>query len=258
MTFLGIDIGGTNIDIVLLNKYFRSIGVYSTKSNYAKLYQLIENLITQYKPKAIGIGAAMWFKNNRALNAPNLPKLIEMRDFVLNKPLFWENDANCFALYCSIKSNARNLLGITIGTGIGCGIIADGKILRGSGIACEIGHTFVGGKKKCVCGGYGHLECYFSGWSLKNPEKMIKDGRIYEIKGFNLLCRSIANAIMLLDPEIVAIGGRIGGKLSKDKLKDKIYSFLATHFEPEIEIVNDPLAVAKGACLLAKLSFQSR
>ena len=257
MTFLGIDIGGTNIDIVLLNKNFRSIGVYPTKSNYAKLYQLIENLITQYKPKSIGIGAAMWFKDNKPVKAPNLPITVEVKDQFLNTPLFWDNDANCFALYCSSKTGKRNILGITIGTGIGCGIVIDGKIIRGNGLACEIGHTFVGGKKKCVCGGHGHLECYFSGWSLRNPAELIESGKIYYIRGFKLLCKSIANAIMLLDPEIVAIGGRIGGKLSKDKLKDKIYAFLATHFEPEIEIVSDPLAVAKGACLLAKLSYQS-
>ncbi|RLI77461.1 ROK family protein [Archaeoglobales archaeon] len=258
MVFLGIDVGGTNIDVVVMDGEFEVGNVFSTKVYLPRFYELLDKLLSTYKPKAIGVGAAMWFRDNKPVKAPNLPELIDVRGTISNTPIFWDNDANCFALYCSIVEDARNLLGITIGTGIGCGIVVDKNVVRGGGLACEIGHIFVGGRKKCVCGGHGHLECYFSGWSLKNPEELIKSGKIYKIKGFNLLCKAIANAVMLLDPDFVAIGGRIGGRLNGKKLKNGIYEYVMPHFNPEIKIVNDPLAVAKGACYLAKLSYQSR
>lgn len=258
MVFLGIDVGGTNIDVVMMDKKFKNVGTFSTKVYLPSFYELLDKLVSNYEPKAIGIGAAMWFRDNKPLKAPNLPELIQVKENISNAPIFWDNDANCFALYCSIITNAKNLLGITIGTGVGCGIVIDRKVVRGGGLACEIGHTFVGGKKKCVCGGRGHLECYFSGWSLKNPEDLIKSGEIYIIKGFDLLCRAIANAAMLLDSQNIVIGGRIGGRLDKDRLKNGIYTYLMPQFKPEIKILDDPLAVAKGACYLAKLFYQSQ
>ncbi|RLI70684.1 ROK family protein [Archaeoglobales archaeon] len=258
MVFLGIDVGGTNIDVVVMDEKFRNIGTFPTKQYISKFYELLEMLIQKYKPKAIGVGAAMWFRKNKPLNAPNLPEIIQVENIVLDIPIFWDNDANCFALHSSIANKAENLIGITIGTGIGCGVVMNREVIRGEGLAGEIGHTFVGGRKKCVCGGYGHLECYFSGWSLKNTEKLIKSGEIYNVRGFDLLCKAIANAVMLLDPQIISIGGRIGGKLDKNKLESSIYTYLMPQFNPKVKIIDDPLAVAKGACYLAILSSQSQ
>jgi len=262
MVVMGVDIGGTNIDVVLAQNFktykFEHIGSFSTSQYNKEIYKLLNDLVRKYNPKIIGVGAAMWFRNGVPIHAPNLSRLIKVKKTVRNIPIFWDNDANCFALYCSVLKNAENLLGITIGTGIGCGIVVDKKVVRGCGIAGEIGHTFVSGKKKCVCGGYGHLECHFSGWSLKNPGELIRSGKIYTIKGFDLLCRTIANAVMLLDPQLVAIGGRIGGRLNESRVKKGIYAYLMPQFNPEIKIIDDPLAVAKGACYLAKLSYQSQ
>jgi len=74
---------------------------------------------------------------------------------------------------------------------------------------------------------------------------------IYSIDGFDMFCRSVANAVMLLDPTAVVLGGRIGMQLDEAKLKERIYSYLMPGFTPEIMILRDELAVAKGACLLA-------
>ena len=96
------------------------------------------------------------------------------------------------------------------------------------------------------------MECYFGGWSFKkrglSAVELVESGRIYELEDFEKLCICIANAIALLDPEAVVFGGRIGGSLYERTLKERIYRYLMPEFRPEIKTLNDPLAVAKGAC----------
>jgi glucokinase/N-acetylglucosamine kinase len=80
---------------------------------------------------------------------------------------------------------------------------------------------------------------------------LFAEGKFPYDENFEIFCRAIANAVMLFDLPVVAIGGRIGGRLKKEKL-NKIYDFLPHHFEPEIRIIKDDFMVAKGACFLAK------
>ena len=249
---LGVDVGGTNIDIVVFEGDFSHIATYPTKDYVAKLDNLLNELAERYQAKAVGIGFAGWIKKGKIIKAPN----IKLNDFKLelDVPYVLDNDANCFALYASHVFGFKNLIGVTIGTGIGSGIVVDGKVYRGMGLAGEIGHWFVGGDEVCTCGGRGHLECYFGGWSFKkrglSAVELVESGRIYELEDFEKLCICIANAIALLDPEAVVFGGRIGGSLYERTLKERIYRYLMPEFRPEIKTLNDPLAVAKGACLM--------
>ena len=249
---LGVDVGGTNIDIVVFEEDFSHIATYPTKDYVAKLDNLLNELVERHQAKAVGIGFAGWIKKGKIIKAPN----IRLNDFKLelDVPYVLDNDANCFALYASHVFGFKNLIGVTIGTGIGSGIVVDGKVYRGMGLAGEIGHWFVGGDEVCTCGGKGHLECYFGGWSFKkrglSAVELVESGRIYELEDFEKLCICIANAIALLDPEAVVFGGRIGGSLYERTLKERIYRYLMPEFRPEIKTLNDPLAVAKGACLM--------
>lgn len=258
MKFLGVDIGGINIDIVLFDKRFEYIGTYSTSSQLKNLKKLIRRIVLKRKIESVGIGAAVWIKEGKIVNAPNLPSLIEIDKEIDGTPILLDNDANCFALFAHGIFHLPNILAITVGTGIGGGIIANGKIYRGNGVAGELGHWFIKGRKKCKCGGLGHLECYFGGWALKKKYKMevkelMKDKEfIYSTKEFNVFCRAIANAITFLDPSAIVFGGRIGVNLDEKKLKKEIYTYLMPSFNPEIKILPDNLAVAKGACLMAK------
>ncbi len=158
--------------------------------------------------EAVGVGIAVWFVDGKPVKAPNLPFIPDMK---LDIPLIVDNDANCFAYFAAKTLNFRYLLAVTVGTGIGGGIIVDGEVYRGRGAAGEIGHTFVGGNKKCRCGGEGHLESYFGGWALEDARELIESGRIYDRTEFVLFCQSLANAVMLLNPEAIALGGRMGG-----------------------------------------------
>uniref|UniRef100_A0A7C3MBQ0 ROK family protein n=1 Tax=Archaeoglobus fulgidus TaxID=2234 RepID=A0A7C3MBQ0_ARCFL len=243
---VGIDVGGTNTDIAILEgKKFRTESFRTSE-----VLQNLSNFIRRNfgDAVAVGIGLAVWFIDGKAVKAPNLP-VIPALD--LDMPFVVDNDANCFAYFSAKSLNFRNLLGITIGTGIGGGIIADGRVYRGRGAAGEIGHTFVGGEKRCRCGGKGHLEAYFSGWSLKNIRKLIETGEIYRMEEFNLFCRSLANAVMILNPEAVAVGGRIGARLDERFVENKVNGYLPVEMYVAVKRIRDDYAAAKGAALLA-------
>ncbi len=252
---IGVDVGGTNVDVVAYDEEFMHVATYPTLKVADKLADILKDLVKKFEAEAVGIGFAGWIRNGKILRAPNVRFKLKLD---LDVPYRIENDANCFALFASRTFGFKNILGITVGTGVGSGIIFEGKIYRGLGLAGEIGHWFVDGEDICTCGGKGHLECYFGGWSFQNsglhPEEIVKSGEIYKLKGFDIFCIAVANAIALLDPEAVIFGGRIGGNLNEEILKERIYGYLMPEFRPVIKTLKDPLAVAKGACLMMEVS----
>jgi glucokinase/N-acetylglucosamine kinase len=243
---VGIDIGGTNTDVAVLEDGKFRVMSFKTSEVIASLPDFIEGKFKD--AEAVGVGVAVWFVDGNPVKAPNLPLIPELSFKI---PFVVDNDANCFAYYASKTTGYRYLLGVTVGTGIGGGIVADGKVYRGRGAAGEIGHTFVGGERRCVCGGIGHLETYFSGWALKNAEEMVESGRVYETEGFRIFCISLANAALILNPEAIAFGGRIGGRLDVEIVKGEMEKFLPEEIELEVVSIKDDYAVAKGAALLA-------
>ncbi len=239
---LGVDIGGTNTDVVLLeDDFFEVVGSFKTKE-----FDL-SKIKVDYD--ALGVGIAVWFKNGKPVGAPNLERI---PDLETEKPKVVDNDANCFAYFSSYLTKKKNVLSLTVGTGIGTGIVIEGRVYRGEGLAGELGHTFVGGRRKCKCGGYGHLEAYFGGWAIKDIKEKLENGSIYDTRGFRLFCIAVSNAIMLLNPEIVTFGGRIGGRLDEKVLTEEILRLIPEVFKPEFRVIRDDYAVAKGASLLAR------
>jgi predicted NBD/HSP70 family sugar kinase len=252
---LGLDIGGTNTDFVIFeNGEFKQIGTFRTEEVLDRFNDIVGETVAQVR--AIGVGIAAWIKDGEFIHAPNLPIIPEL-DFP--RPYIFENDANCFAFFASKETGISNLLGVTIGTGIGGGIITHGEIYRGCGIAGEIGHTYVGGDRHCKCGKTGCLEAYFGGWSLKEfekePEILLASGEIYDCDGFEKFCIVLANAVMVLNPEAVAIGGRIGSRLQVEIVEKRVAKYLPTVFKPNFFVIEDDYAVAKGAALLAANEF---
>ncbi len=251
---LGIDIGGSFTDMLLFDgKRFTAHKTFPTNM------EILKNEIERSEAKAIGIAIAAWLREGKILHAPNLP--FKEFDLKLNVPYIMENDANCFAYAASKIFNEKNLIGITIGTGIGMGIVVEEKIYHGNGIAGELGHIVIGGDEPCVCGGKGHLECYFSGWSIRKrygreAKELFEKNEFPYDENFDVFCKAVANAILLFDPSIVAIGGRIGGRIDEKKLS-KIYDFLPSQFKPKIKTIKDDYMVAKGAAYLAMDSLKN-
>jgi glucokinase len=185
--------------------------------------------------------------NKVVMQVPNLPCLdnFPLKD-ALAKELGWpvvlENDANAAALGEMWQGAARGcqtIICITLGTGVGGGIILDGKLWRGAdGSAGEIGHMTVdpNGGMKCKCGNTGCLEMFASATAIvrldrealpSHPDSILREDAlsakdIYEagLKGdtlaLDVLARmgtylgiGLANLINVLNPEMIVIGGRV-------------------------------------------------
>lgn len=191
---IGIDIGGTNIRCALFpsdQSEFLKIEKISTTNpddpSEKPVNRLIACIHSIWPPdgKVLGICAAapgsIDFPRGMVLLAPNIPG---WRDFPLRKILLdefnttvlIENDAN-MAAYGEYKLGAgkghRNMLYYTISTGLGGGVIIEGKLLQGEiGIATEVGHIVVhDGGAMCGCGKRGHWEAYSSGTGIENYVK---------------------------------------------------------------------------------------
>jgi glucokinase len=184
------------------------------------------------------------------LQAPNLPSLVNFGlkpelERRLGWPVVLENDANAAAvgeMWLGAARGCRDVVSVTLGTGVGGGVILDGKLWRGShGSAGEIGHTTVDpfSGLKCKCGNTGCLELFASATaivrmtrenlSLFHGSRLQSDDltaeQVYEagrdgdelalavFKRFGMyLGVGLANLINLIDPEIIVIsGGAVNG-----------------------------------------------
>ncbi len=258
MKTLGIDIGGTKIDIVeYTGRDFRFVRrMPAVKDTILNIDEEINHLVEKLNADAVGIGLAGWIRDGKILKSPNIPVEPDRIGFSIDVPFMVENDAACFAIGLYHKMYGERIAGITLGTGIGCGLVIDGKVLKG--ITGEIGHTVVGDSGlRCVCGGSDHLECYFSGWALEKKygdvRKAFETGDVYRDRGFELLARSIASIIMLIDPDSVVVGGGMANSLNMQILRDSVFRYLPDEFSPRIEKTDDRHLPAKGAALLPEV-----
>ena len=189
---VGVDIGGTNIVVGTVSEDGAQIHGIRTDPTHseegatgvlARIGALVEDSIqatlratglTRESIVGVGVGAPGPLDRARGvvLLTPNLGwRELPLRDLVsdmVHLPATLDNDANC-AVYgewwVGAAKGAQYVVGLTIGTGIGGGIVIDGKIYHGaSDIAGEIGHTTIDSTGRlCKCGNYGCLEAYASG-----------------------------------------------------------------------------------------------
>ncbi|PWT71482.1 MAG: sugar kinase [Bacteroidetes bacterium] len=252
----GIDLGGTKIEGVILPSISNPKPLLRTRidteasQGYHHIVNQIVKLVDQMKhesglsPDRIGFGTpgvldpvlqTMKNCNSTALNGMPLKANLEEK---LKIPVVLANDANCFALaethWGAVKEktpNAIMVFGIIMGTGVGGGIVANGKIWEGChGIAGEWGHNFLdesGGP--CYCGKSGCVETIISGPALERFYERIsgKKIRLKEIvsrhhqgtdelatRTIDRLCHFFGKAVSvvtnLLDPDVFVIGGGVG------------------------------------------------
>ena len=178
--YLGVDMGGTLIKIAIVDDKANVIeeAVVNTDIN-ASPKSVIENITEVFKKfknynkvKTIGIGIAgdIDFRQGIVRMSPNLPKWNKVHlkkdiEKVTGKIVYVDNDANTAAIgayWLDIKAKADNMICVTLGTGVGGGIIINKKLFRGNnGTAGEIGHiTVEPDGRKCNCGNYGCAETY--------------------------------------------------------------------------------------------------
>ena len=250
----GIDLGGTKIEGVVLESIDNPAPVIRTRidteasKGYDHIITQFERLVTEMgkqsglKPTAIGIGTpgvldptlqVMKNCNTVVLNGKPLKKDLEK---ALRLKIAMANDANCFALAETqwgivhhSAPRARLVFGIIMGTGVGGGIVIDGRIWDGRhGIAGEWGHNFLdesGGP--CYCGKTGCVESVISGPAteryyqsitgerLKLKEIVARDGSDPAATAtIDRLCHFFGKGVSvitnLLDPDVIVVGGGVG------------------------------------------------
>jgi glucokinase len=186
---IGVDVGGTKIAAGVVSDSGEILAELRTESpadSVAEIEATIASLVAQlqadHEVSAVGVGAAGFIDNSRSrvLFSPNLAwKDLDLRsdlERLTGLPVVVENDANAAAwgeFTFGAGADAEDLLLVTVGTGVGGGIVMDGELVRGGfGVAAEIGHIrLVRGGIECGCGLLGCLESYGSGTALVRQTK---------------------------------------------------------------------------------------
>lgn len=245
MHTLGVDIGGTKVlagvvdNGAIIARTRRPTGATAADIE-AAIVDAIFELSSQFPISAVGVAAAGFISRDRStiLNSPNIRSwdginLTERIAEATELPIFLENDANA-AAWGEFRFGAgigvTDLLMVTVGTGVGGGIILDGVMSRGGfGIGAEVGHMcVVPDGRPCGCGQNGCLEQYASGSALvrsvreRTGQEMsgaeitaaANQGEEFALAAFDeigeWLGRGIASAVSLLDPAAIVIGGGVG------------------------------------------------
>ena len=189
--FIGVDIGGTKVSISLGNdegeviqkERLSTCSLKNPESGQEKILKGIHKCalqagisIDQVDALGLAIPGPMSVKKGMILNPPNLPTWVDVpiRQFFqknLNIPVFIQNDGDAGALAhleFSCSNNINHLIFLTMSTGVGGGIIVDGKLVQGkNNTVGEVGHFVLDPKgPKCMCGQHGCFEVYCGGKSI--------------------------------------------------------------------------------------------
>ncbi len=256
---LGVDLGGTKIEIVALADDGCTLlreRIPTPRDDYAGTVAAIAGLVRHAEQKvgaggtAGGRAAASTEKASLGVGIPGAESLHDgliknanstwligrplRRDLenALGRPVRLANDANCFALSEATDGAAAGapvVFGVILGTGVGGGIVVDGKVRAGANaIAGEWGHNPMPGdeavRPPCYCGRHGCIETFLSGPALAadggadNPAAMTR----YEQR----LARALAGVINILDPDVIVLGG---GLSALDRLYDRVPGLWGAH-----------------------------
>ncbi|MCG2589225.1 ROK family protein [Rhodohalobacter sulfatireducens] len=258
----GIDLGGTDTKFGLVSREGKLFAYQSIPTNAEighelffeqlsdSIQDMVEALGPGYKLVGVSVGAPTGSQKNGTIdNASNLnwPRKLPVANILsanFNLPVSVSNDANAAAvgeMLFGVAQNKKDFLCVTLGTGLGCGIVIDGDLVLGSrGHAGELGHVLISGNgRECGCGRKGCLETYASATgivrtaneliaseeypksvlqfsengslSAKKITKAANEGdelalRAFEITG-RFLGRTLANTVALLNPELIVLTG---------------------------------------------------
>lgn len=312
--YAGFDLGGTNLkyalgtsngDIVYRHSK-PSLADQAQSAIFENMFSAFEELQQEAAARraeiaAIGVGtpgSIDFLKGQLIGSTPNIPfwtdapikKNFEARFRI---PTWADNDANLMALAEARKGAGRNhrtILCLTLGTGIGGGIIIDNQVYRGvHSSAAEVGHIIIEfGGKPCNCGNFGCLEAYASAPAMveRYRRKLKRTGVVYEIEELSTelifqkaalneelakqtiletcdyLGAGIASMVHIIDPEIVIIGGGVAdaGQEFIDRIQAVTKGVVLKPIARSLKVVKAELkndAGIVGAILLAAENAKS-
>lgn len=307
---VGVDVGGTKIAAGIVDEHGQLIArdrrvspVTDPAEIVRTIGELVRSLVGSHEVEAVGVCAAGFVDKQRAtvVFAPNLAWRDEpLRDRLekeLHLPVVVENDANAAAwgeFTFGAGEDVENLLLLTIGTGVGGGVVLDGELVRGGfGFGGEVGHIqMVPGGVACGCGNLGCLESYGSGNALvrmtrthavatpgaaralldraggesaKITGPMITEaaqsGNEFAIERFaelgDWIGQGVATLAAVLDPNVVVIGGGVSeaGALLLDPIRASFsHHVTARGHRPLLEVRQARLGNAGGMVGVADLA----
>ncbi len=266
---LGVDLGGTNIVVGAMPEdgsrelAIRSEPTHAERGSEAvvdRIVSMIAQVISdvtasrdaqQHDFLGVGIGAPGPLDRERGVVvvAPNLGwRDFPLRDAISDRirlPATLDNDANCATLgewWRGAAQGARNVVGITIGTGIGGGIVIGGQLYHGSSdVAGEIGHTTIDSTGRyCRCGNYGCLEAYASG-----PAIALRAREALERDEVSALHKMVKGDLDLLTAATVYEAAHRGDALALEVVRDTA-RFLGTGIANLLNTVNPDVVVITG------------
>ena len=307
---VGVDVGGTKIAAGLVDEQGQLVARDRTESPATDpvaivrtIGELVRSLVGSNEVEAVGVCAAGFVDKERAMVvfAPNLAWRDEpLRDHLqaeLDLPVVVENDANAAAwgeFTFGAGEDVEDLLMLTIGTGVGGGVVIDGELTRGGfGMGGEVGHIqMVPNGVKCGCGNLGCLESYGSGSALLRVtrELAVEDptaaARVLELASDDVdriegpmvteaaragdqfaierlaelgdwIGQGVATLTAVLDPNVVVIGGGVSeaGQLLLDPIRSSFESHVTVrNHRPLLELRQAQLGNAGGTIGVADLA----
>ena len=294
---IGVDLGGTNIVSAVVDENNKIIARAKEKTNAPRpAEEIFDDIAKTVKDalysagltmddiESIGVGTPgsvnkakglIEFANN--LGFDNVPAYALLKERTGCKNIYFDNDANCAALGEAVAGagkGAKDFIAITLGTGVGSGIVVDGKLVTGVNYAAgEMGHTvIVYDGEQCNCGRKGCWERYSSATALiqQTKDAMIKDpftkmwdlvdGDIKKVDGrtafdgmraddetakkvvatyMGYLACGMSNIINTFQPEVLCVGGGVGNE--KENLLDPVRKMIfsqrySVHAEKQTKI----------------------
>lgn len=267
---IGIDLGGSKIEVGLINHQFEVVAKARTltkakagpKAIISQLCQLIDQMDKASPDQITGLGVGVPGEipplSGLVLSAPNLGwvnlPLKEILTQRYNWPIAIDNDVNCSALAESklgLGNGKESLIFIAVGTGIGGGIVLNRQLMRGqNGSAGEIGHMIMlNGGPKCSCGNYGCLEALASGTAIIRQVKNHLKRKIPSI-----IPQLVKDRLEDIDVSLIAQANEMGDSLSH-KILNKAGHYLGLGVANLINILNPQIVVLDGGVIKAAPSL---
>ncbi len=289
----GVDIGGTNTKIGFFDHHGTLLAFHhiptdktiSAEKFIEKIAQesftLISSLgISQNDSRIVGIGAGAPMANyytGMVSEAPNLGwKNVPLRDLFakyFGVKAVIENDANLAAVgekRWGAGKEFNHFVLITLGTGVGAGLILNNRLYRGhNGLAGEGGHVLIPHEKKrlCSCGGMNHLESYLSAvgikktileltgeeWTIEKLGTLYHEGNQRAITIINNIAQELASGLtsmaVMLGPEAFIIGGGVSklGTPFNNVVREKLDQVVHFSLKGKIQVITATVSSDKGA-----------
>jgi glucokinase len=227
---IGVDLGGTNVRAglfrgkVLIKLASSKVNKKNSISVVDSIYEVIEK-VWDDDVTSVGVGVPGTYKDGKIINSPNLPHDIDVKKELetrLKRPVVMENDANCFTIAHAHVYDVPVLLGVTLGTGLGSGLLINGSPYHGALYAPEL--SMVPWKSKLISTKITEDVISISGLlkiarrngiKVKTPKELFelakksaKAKRVFALFGKEL-GEILATVHVLFDPNVIVIGGQI-------------------------------------------------